>query len=166
MQRKNARVDPDGKLPKEFPLTSHPNGQYSKKHAQKPFYFGRIADGWRAALERFNHDWPYILADQVPPPMGTDPTTVEYVARMFLARSLKRLERGQLSGGSFVDMRVAVGIAATSLRQAKKVRHLKPSDFAELREDLSFRWEKQGEGETARWAKREQRIGVAALKRR
>ena len=43
-----------------FPLTANGNGQWSKKLRGKVFYFGTW-DDWEAALEEYQHDWPYIL---------------------------------------------------------------------------------------------------------
>lgn len=165
-----AAVDPDGRLPKDFPMGVHPNGQYYKKRLKKPYYFGAVKAGWKAALEQFNHDWSYILAGKNPPPRsdgsGVEPSTVEFIARSFIARELTRLERHQLAGNSFVDIRSAVEVATTILGRHKKAAHLCPSDFADLRHQLGNVWKKQGEGDAARWVKTDTLVGPAALKRR
>jgi integrase len=169
--------DPDGippkllrpaRAPENFPMGIHPNGQYWKKRLGRPYYFGAVSAGWRAALDRFNHEWPYLLAGRTPPPMNgdVDAASVEYVARSFIGREIKRLDRSLLKGHSFVDIRNAVEIATVSLGKHKKVEHLLPSDFADLRDALSYVWVKEGEGDAARWAKTDVRIGAAALKRR
>jgi hypothetical protein len=59
--------DPDGNPPADFPLGVASNGQYCKKYQQRRHHFGAVSAGWRAALERYAHDWPFILAGKAPP---------------------------------------------------------------------------------------------------
>jgi integrase len=160
----------DGALPADFPLSVASNGQYCKKFKGQRHHFGATSAGWKAALERFNHDWPYILLGKVPPPMRRDgepdPHSLEYIATEFIKREQKRCERGQITGGSLNDIRQAIEIAVAHMGKKKLVRHLMPDDFADLRHALSFVWRKEGEGESAKWVQTGERIGPSLLKKR
>ena len=50
----------------EFPLTPHPAGRWCKKIMGKVWYFGRIADGWQAALQTFKDQIDDIQAGRTP----------------------------------------------------------------------------------------------------
>jgi integrase len=160
----------DGPVPAGFPLTAASNGQWAKKFQGRRHHFGATSAGWRAALDKYTHDWPFILQGKLPPPMvldgQPDPSTVVYVATRFIAREAKRLSRGQLDGGSLAEIRSVVEVAVTHLGPSKRVGHLLPSDFADLREALGFRWVREGEGEAARWKRTGVRVQPATLKRR
>jgi integrase len=75
--------------------------------------------------------------------------------------------REKIDGGSVVEIRNVIEIAVTHLgRRVKRVAHLLPSDFADLRHALGFKWNKVGEGEAARWVRTDKSIAAATLKRR
>jgi integrase len=156
----------DGPLPQHFPLGLASNGQFCKKFQGRRWQFGAESGGWKAALAKWQHDWPFILQGKLPPPMTVegepDPATLEYIATKFVEREEKRRRRNEIKGGSFTDIRNAVEIAVTHLGKSGRPAHLLPDDFADLREALSFTWAKQGE----RWVKGEGRVSPAVLGRR
>jgi integrase len=166
---KTTPVDPDGKLPQDFPLTIASNGQYAKKHQGKRWHFGAVSAGWRAAIARYTNDWPYIIQGKVPPPIaasGVDAASFEFVARSWIAHQIRRLDRGEIKGPSFITMRNAAEIAAAHLGGKRRIVHMTPADFGSLRDALAFEWIKEGEGEAQRWTKTAKRLGPAALANR
>ena len=92
--------DPDGSPSADFALGVASNGQYCKKYLLRRHHFGAVSAGWRAALERFHHDWPFILAGKAPPPLpgnGADPVSLDYAANKFVERELARSSSGASS---------------------------------------------------------------------
>jgi integrase len=163
---KTTPVDPDGKLPNDFPLTVASNGQYAKKHQGKRWHFGAVSAGWRAALARYTHDWPYILQGKVPPTIvtgGPEAASYELVARSWIAAMMKRLDHGEVKGGSFVTMRNSAEIGGTILGWKRRIGHMLPGDFAALRDGLAFEWKREGENGAERWVKTATRLGPATL---
>ena len=65
----------------EFPLTPTSDGRWRKIHRQVSHYFGKVSDGWEAAQLRYEHDWPYIIKGEKPPPMDAPliPQEGEYI---------------------------------------------------------------------------------------
>jgi integrase len=160
----------DGRLPKDFPLGTANNGQFVKKFKGKRWQFGAISLGWKAALARYAHDWPFILQGKLPPPMHVEgqpaPSSAIYVATEFIKREDKRVQRGKLDGGSFTDIRNAIEVAVKHVGPGRDLLLMLPDDWADLRHALSFNWKKVGEGDAQRWEKQESRVGPACLKRR
>ena len=85
------------RIPKS-PLTAHPSGRWCKKRKGKQHYFGPL-DNWQGALERFKHDWPYIVDGRTPPPVDTQAgVRLADLANEFLNSKHNRLDNGELSG--------------------------------------------------------------------
>jgi len=100
------------KVPDDFPLNPHlPSGQWRKTIKRKDYYFGKLAD-WRAALEKWEHDSPYLFRGQTPPPMPADGgrqvlTLVEVVNR-YVASERSRFDRRDV-GFAMYDEAVRTG---------------------------------------------------------
>lgn len=161
--------DPDGKLPGGFPLGVASNGQYCKKFRRKRYHFGSILAGWKAALKRFQHDWPFVLAGRVPPPMADGErcmlTSLDYIANEFVRYQLARTRRDELSAGCYIEIRNTIDIVLTHWGQERDARTLLPVDFSDLRHALKQKWTRSPN--TRRWSIQPDRpIGPDLLKRR
>lgn len=78
---------------KDWPLTAHPNGQWSKKCKGQVYYFGAWAD-WRAAETSYGRRWPSISTGQGDPDAVADEAakagaTLEQIANAYLAVKLE-----------------------------------------------------------------------------
>jgi integrase len=125
------------KLPKKnFPLTVHPSGQFSKKRRGKIYYFGSHADP-QAALEKFNHSWSFILAGQPVPPMGQEFLTVGEVCNRFLEDCESKVDAGERSRATLEGYIRTAQTVAKFLGKQTPVESLTPDRFAELRKHLA-----------------------------
>lgn len=66
-----------------FPLFAHPSGQWAQKINGSLRYIGVWADP-AAALERHNHDFPFLKDGRTPPPLTSDGVTMRELANAFL----------------------------------------------------------------------------------
>ncbi len=127
----------------KFPLTPHPSGRWCKKLRGKLVYFGKTNGdpNGTAALERFEHDWPYLLDGRTPPqPDAMDSCTVKYLVNSFLTSKKAKLDNDELSPRSFADYFAICGVLVDKLGRDKRVDELRPEDFAALRSNLAKTW--------------------------
>ncbi len=66
-----------------FPLYSHATKRWAKRIRGKIHYFGPWNNP-EAALEKFNHEWPYLSEGRTPPPVREDGLTVADLCNHFL----------------------------------------------------------------------------------
>jgi integrase len=166
-------IDPDGKLPRDFPLQVGGNNQYRKSYKGQKYPFGTVAGGWRAALERYSHDWPFILRGERPPKMikpgEVDPRTFQHVATEFLARELKAWRNHEMGVANYADKRAAVEITLTVLGLGRMVQAMRPDDWGDLRKELSKSWARTRDetGAVIGWRRVDgQFVGPDTLRRR
>ena len=122
-----------------FPLTRHPSGRWCKKLRGKVYYFGKL-DDWQAALERFNREWPYILAGKTPSADGTEGCTIRTLCNAFLAAKERRMESGELSRQSFAEYHATCTMLIESFGRERLVDDLAPGDFERFRAGLAKRF--------------------------
>ena len=126
----------------EFPLTAHASGRWCKKHQGRRYYFGKVDDGWEAALAKFERDWSYILEHGRPRPADDGSTdddgcTLAVLCNAFLNSKRRKMEAGDLAARSFADyLRITDGLI-DHFGKDRRVADLQPADFAKLRAKLS-----------------------------
>jgi integrase len=127
----------DAKPYPEFPLTAHPSGQWCKKHQGRQYYFGSL-DDWQPAFEKYEHEWPWIIAGKIPPPVGTgDGLIVADLCNKFLNMKRSRMESGELSAHSFAKYYETCELVVKHFGKHRRVDNLRPDDFEKFRSALS-----------------------------
>jgi integrase len=123
----------------DFPLTPHPTGRWCKKICGKLHYFGRIADGWKPALEAYleRKDRLYAgLSDNRDPGDGAG-VTMHEVCRRFLRFKQDRRNAGELSSHLFDEYGAVCRRLLESVGSNRIVAGLGPDDFAKLRRSMT-----------------------------
>ncbi len=128
------RGDKPAKPHPDFPLTAHPNGQWSKKVRGKVHYFGPWADP-DAALARWLEVKDDLLAGRIPRPK--DGFTVRDLCNHFLTFKLDQLRSGEISARTFHDYERVAERVVSVLDRHRLVEDLGPDDFQKLREHLA-----------------------------
>jgi integrase len=127
----------DAKPYPEFPLTAHPSGQWCKKHQGRQYYFGSL-DDWESAFQKYEHEWPWIIAGKTPPPIGTgDGLRVADLCNKFLNLKRNRMESGELSAHSFAKYYETCELVVKHLGKHRRVDNLRPDDFEKFRAKLA-----------------------------
>jgi integrase len=116
-----------------FPLTIHPNGQYSKKIYGVVHYFGSWEAGWQAALEAFNAKKDYLYAGQAPPITAT---LLRDVLNSFRRTKERALEQGRLSQRSFDEYEEVTDTVASTLGASRPIESITTDELARLRSAL------------------------------
>ena len=125
-------------------MTAHRNGQWCKKINGDIRYFGKI-DDHQAALRKFNFELPFWSSGQEPPRITTTTTTgnpvdlgptLDEVGNRFLARELKRYDRGDIGLESYLDTRRAIIAMFDYSGRERRLLAMRPDDWADLRHHL------------------------------
>jgi hypothetical protein len=155
----------DGPAPADFPLGVASNGQYCKRYGGKRHHFGSVNRGWRAALAKFQRDWPYILLGKpVPESAEAAAATLDYLANKFVENELGRYKRGEITAGTFLEVKNTLDLVLAHFAKDRSATTLLPDDFAQLRHALSRKWAKDDAGN---WhALKDIPVGVDYHKRR
>src|SRR5580704_2780162 len=85
---------------KNFPMFSHPSGQWAKKINKRLVYFGSWRDDrdGEIALERFNLEWKYLRNGETPPTVDvSNGCTLKALVNDFLRSKEEKLKAGDLS---------------------------------------------------------------------
>jgi integrase len=127
-----------------FPLTVHPNGQYSKKIRGRVHYFDPDA-----AVELYNKQKDHLYAGLAPPVEGE---SVADLLNLFIEQKEQAVEIGELSQVSLNEYVCTTDIMAATLGKNRSLKGIIPNDLLRLRKALQ-----QGKTKT---------LGVAAFKRR
>ena len=126
--------------PKGSPLTAHPNGQWSKKHKGTPYYFG-VWEDHDAAVERFNHEWPYIVQGKTPPPLEAENGfTLELLANTWLDARKKDVSEDRLSPRTWDEYRRVGQFVCDTLGKTRPPLSLTRGDFTRLHQDARKVW--------------------------
>jgi integrase len=128
---------PQKPFPK-FPLTAHPNGQWSKKILGRVYYFGTWDDP-QAALERFYKQKDYLYAGQAPPERYQ---TLADVLNSFLNRNLRRMEDGEIAERTFNEYKATCDVIESTFGKSRAFETLTHDDLGRLRSILG----KSGKG--------------------
>jgi integrase len=133
----------------DFPLTVHPNGQYSKKIRGRVHYFGPQSAGPDAAVALYQKQKDFLYAGLTPPVEGE---TVADLLNVFIEQKEQAVEQGELSQVSLDEYVCTTDIMAATLGKSRSLKGITPNDLLRLRKALQ-----QGKTKV---------LGVAAYKRR
>lgn len=129
-----------GKPYPEFPLTPHKTGRWRKIHKGKPYYFGPLDDP-DAAYERYEREWPYILAGKpIPPAHGGSAEgiiTLADVVNAYIESKRNRMGTGELSPRTYADVVRTGKLLVKAIDRNRDIETIGPADFAELRSVLA-----------------------------
>jgi integrase len=142
-QPKHAKPWPD------FPLTVHPNGQYSKKIKGRVHYFGPQSAGPDAAVALYHKQKDFLYSGL---PVPVEGETVADLLNVFIDRKEQAVEQGELSQVSLDEYVCTTDIMAATLGRTRSLSGILPNDLLRLRKALQ-----QGKTKV---------LGVAAFKRR
>lgn len=117
----------------EFPLTAHPNGQWSKKFRGRVVYFGPW-DDWQSALDLYLKERDDLHAGRRP--SRTEGLTLGEAMDRFLS-SKKLLElSGELSHRSYLDYERTCDRVGQSISTKRVLSDVRIDDLEKLRADL------------------------------
>ena len=113
----------------DFPLFPHATGRWAKKIRGKLHYFGKW-DNTSGALERFNHEWPYLSEGRTPPPIDVgDSCTLASLSNAFLTSKKNKLDASELSPRSFQDYYQTCDRLVGHFGRDRRVDDFRPDDF-------------------------------------
>ncbi|XAM00046.1 tyrosine-type recombinase/integrase [Phycisphaeraceae bacterium D3-23] len=137
--RKNAAP---GKPHPSFELTPHPSGRWRKIHKGVAYYFGSI-DDHVAAHKKFLHDWPFIVAGKVPPPMQGDNakpedyTSLRDAINIFLDDIEERHEQGEVKHRYRRDLEHTARLILKAVDPARDFETIVAADFKAMRAEFA-----------------------------
>lgn len=137
--RKPARkpLGPKPEKPAGSPLTVNPCGYYSKKIRGKVYYFGSWADGYDAALAKWNEQKDDLEAGRTPkadlPAMAG---TVKELLNHYLNHKRRAAEDGDITWRTLEDCKAICTFIAKHIDRARLVADLNADDFTHLRKKL------------------------------
>jgi integrase len=121
-----------------FPLFPHKGtSRWCKKIKGRSFYFGKLSDGWQAALDRYEYEIPYILRGQTPPPRDQQALDIDHLVNGYLEHQENRVLTGELTQRSWNDLKRVGELLIKHLGRRTSIEGLRPSDFDKLRLKLA-----------------------------
>ncbi|WP_428304855.1 tyrosine-type recombinase/integrase [Lacipirellula sp.] len=129
----------------DFPLFVHASGRWAKKITvngrAKLYYFGRVADGWEPALQRYDAEKVDIAAGRTPvSDTKSDGVTLLDLSDKFMGWNESRAERGDISWRSFHDYHDTLSLLLGRVGRLVLVERLAPEDFDAFETALSKRF--------------------------
>ena len=121
-----------------FPLFAHQSGRWAKKIRQKLVYFGKVSDGWQAALEKYQAERDYWHAGKRPPE-NPDGLTVSRLCDHFYAAKKQRQDAGEITERTLNEYESTCTILTAAFGRNRMVSDLSAQDFAKLREQFTKR---------------------------
>lgn len=128
-----------------FPLTAHRGAnQWCKKFRGDTYYFGALAD-WKAAKDKYDHDWPYIIKGLTPPVRSADEDacTLRTLCNLFLESKRNKVDAGELTENSYRDYYATCKKLIDHFGVTRRVDDLRPVDFEAFRAKLAGRFSVQ-----------------------
>ncbi len=131
-------ADTSGRKPyTDFPLFAHATGRWAKKIKGKLHYFGKLADGWPAALAQYDKHKARLHAGLPRLPDETDAVTIAQLCDSFYEFKRRANVAGEITARSLADYDITCKLITTHLNRAALVTELTPDDFGKLREKLA-----------------------------
>ncbi|HUY93021.1 MAG TPA: hypothetical protein VMV10_30105 [Pirellulales bacterium] len=120
----------------DFPLFGHNGTRWAKVIRGKRHYFGKVADGWQAALEKYEREREDLYAGRTPR-VQADGLTVAALANAFLTSKRHLVDTGELSPHSFVDYYATCKLLIEHFGAGRLVIDLAADDFEKLRRAMA-----------------------------
>lgn len=124
----------------EYPLTPHPTGRWCKKVRGRLWYFGAIADGWQAALNRYKTEIDDIQAGRKPGSRNKTGLRLRQLCNRWLHHKRGLVNTGELKLRTWYDYHATCERLLKVFGDDRLVEDLKPSDFEKLRADFGRTW--------------------------
>jgi hypothetical protein len=129
--RKRRSAKPEKPYP-DFPLFAHATRRWAKKIKGRLWYFGSWADGWEAALNRFQNEKNDIFAGIDPRIPKADHYSVGKLGNDFLNLKRQELDQGAIRARHFRDLYDSVGRMVSFFTPGRAVANIAPDDFEAL----------------------------------
>lgn len=120
----------------DFPLFPHAGARWAKVIRNKRHYFGKVSDGWQAALEKYERERDDLYAGRKPR-AAREGLTVGGLANRFLVAKRHLVDTSELSPRSFVDYHATCKLLVEHFGAARFVDDLAADDFEGLRRALA-----------------------------
>lgn len=130
-----ARTKPEKPRP-DWPLTPHPNGQWSKKLRKRVYYFGPWNDP-DGALKRYLDTKDDLLAGRTPRARNDDRATLLTLSNEFLTLKQHKVETGELSPRSLAEYTTTCQRLMDVLGKHIVVEEIQPQDLLKVRKALA-----------------------------
>jgi len=135
---KSAKPKKPAKPRKDYPLTPHNSGQWSKKVRGKTHYFGVWSDPV-AAEKEWDRQKEALLDGRHPDDIVAG-ETVGWLCNAFMESKSLQKERGELSTRMFKDYHRVSKEVAKFFSKGRKLDSLRPGDFDRYRNSLPDTW--------------------------
>jgi len=122
-----------------FALFPHQSGRWAKKIRGKLHYFGKLADGWEAALAKYQSQAEALHAGLTPVDTR-DALTVHALAVKFLIAKKKAMQDGELARVTFENYGAICKLIVKAFGKDRLVSDIRQTDFARLRERMGQTW--------------------------
>jgi integrase len=130
-----AHTKPEKPRP-DWPLTPHPNGQWSKKLRKRVYYFGPWNDP-DGALKRYLDTRDDLLAGRTPRARNDDRATLLTLSNEFLTLKQHKVDTGELSPRTFGEYKTTCQRLMDVLGKHIVVEEIQPQDLLKVRKSLS-----------------------------
>lgn len=118
----------------DFPLTSHPTGQWCKKIKGRLYYFGTDAD---AALRKYLDNRDAIQAGRAPETYNPDGCTLREAVNSFLTAKQRMVDAGELSPLTFADYHKTCERILSHFGKLRSLSSLGPRELEGFRAELA-----------------------------
>jgi integrase len=142
--RRNRKPEKPKKPHQDYPLTSHPNGQWCKKVRGKVHFFGVWADP-QAALDLWLFQRDDLLAGRLPRQphdsrSGQEKNRLHYLLNRFYTAKKAQLDAGKLSPYTFQAYIAICDELKSAIDRERSLDDIGPQDFEILRNAWEKRW--------------------------
>jgi integrase len=120
----------------DFPLFPHGSDRWAKKIRGKLYYFGKVQDGWKPALDKYQREKDDLYAGRKPR-AARDGLTVGALCNRFLEAKRHLVDTSELSPRSFVDYHATCKLLVEHFGAGRFVDDLAADDFEGLRRALA-----------------------------
>jgi integrase len=117
-------------------LFAHQTGRWCKKIKGKLIYFGKVSDGWRAALEKYEAERDYWHTGRTPP-TNPDGLTVARLCDHFYRAKQQRHAAGEITARTLAEYDTTCKALTVAFGRNRLVIDLDAKDFAALRTQLA-----------------------------
>ena len=125
----------------DFPLVLHPRGYWCKKIRGKLHYFGREADGWKAADWLYHFQREDLYAGREPrQPGDEDALTVRNLVNRYLTWAERRVENGKIEKRTLLDAKRTAAMFVDAVGRTRSVDSLRAADFDDFLTSLESKY--------------------------
>jgi integrase len=128
----------------DFPLFVHKSGRWAKKITvdgkAKLHYFGKVADGWEAALQRYDAQKVDLAAGRTPADTKSDGVTLLTLCNEFIHQKVRKAGRGKMTWRSVNEYKASLEILLDTVGRQVLVEKLRPIDFDSYEDEVCKRF--------------------------